>query len=219
MSLTDFQLVLQAQAGDFAAFEELVSRHEQRLYRLVLRITRNVSDTEDVLQTAFLQALESLGDFRGEATFGTWMTQIATHEALKVLRRRATHPDVSLTPGNDEDDQPIPFPEFIADWRENPLALYEQRELRQILTEAMETLPEKLRAVFVLRDIEGLSIDETAQVLNLTEANVKIRLLRARLALREYLTQRFGDPLKQIARGHQHNANREVASHQSKTSL
>ncbi len=215
MPFTDAQLVSQAQAGDFAAFEELVNRHEQRLYRLALRITRNVSDAEDVLQTALMQALESLGDFRGDAAFGTWVTQIATHEALKVLRRRATHPDVSLTPANDDDDQSIPFPEFIADWRDNPLALYEQRELRQILNEAMETLPEKLRAVFALRDIEGLSIDETARVLNLTEANVKVRLLRARLALREYLTQRFGDPLKQIARGHQHKPSRDVTSHQS----
>lgn len=194
--IEDSTLVARAKTGDYAAFDELVNRHERRLYTLARGIVRNAEDAEDVVQTAFLSALENLSGFREEASFGTWVSRIAIHAALKVLRRRGGLETVPLQeePGDDED--PPVRPEYVADWSGDPAAIIQQRELRRFLNEAVESLPEKYRVVFVLRDMSGLSVAETADVLHLTQTNVKVRLLRARLALREKLTQLFaaGEP-------------------------
>jgi RNA polymerase sigma-70 factor (ECF subfamily) len=199
----DIELVRQAKAGDLAAFEELVSRHERQVYTVALRIVQNAHDAEDVAQTAFLSALEHLPGFREEASFATWLYRIVTHAALKIIRKRKGLDTVSLEAATEaqDDRDTIPHPEFIADWRQSPEELVQRNETRQLLDDALAQLDEKHRLVFVLRDVEGLSVRETADALGLSEANVKVRLLRARLQLRERLTQVLGDPATRVERG------------------
>lgn len=203
----DAELVRRAKAGDLAAFEELVNRHERRIYTLALRIVQNPHDAEDVTQQAFISALEGLGKFREEASFATWLNRIATYAALKIIRKRqgldTISFDAATEPGEDYDT--IPHPEFIADWRDSPEQLVERNETRRLLDAALAQLDEKHRLVFVLRDVEGLSVKETAGALGLSEANVKVRLLRARLQLREDLTRRFGDPARRVQRDPSHS--------------
>jgi RNA polymerase sigma-70 factor (ECF subfamily) len=197
----DGGLVRRARSGDLNAFEELVSRHERRIYTLARRITANEQDAEDVTQEAFLSALEHIAGFREESSFGTWLSRIATHAALKIIRKRRGLPTESLDAT--AEDGALPHPEYIADWRESPERLAERNETARLIDDALERLDEGHRLVFLLRDVEGLSVKETADALNLTEANVKIRLLRARLQLREHLTRVFGDEHRRVM-PHQH---------------
>ena len=199
-SMADSELVRQAQTGDFAAFEELVSRHEQRVYTLARRIVGQEQDAEDVTQQAFLSALEHLAGFRNEASFATWLSRIATHAALKIIRKRQGLPTVSLEAATEEQETygSIPHPEYIADWREGPAELVTRSETQQLIDTALAQLDEKHRLVFLLRDVEGMSVKETAEELQLSEANVKVRLLRARLQLRELLTRSLGDPQRRL---------------------
>ena len=203
---TDAELVNAAQSGDLGAFEELVSRHERRVYTLARRITAQEQDAEDVTQQTFLSALEHLDSFRGEAGFATWLTRIATHASLKIIRKRKGLPTVSLDAATEEDETygSIPHPEYIADWRENPSELAHRSETQLLIDAALATLDEKHRVVFLLRDVEGLSVKETAEALHLSEANIKVRLLRARLQLREQLTRALGDDQRRVAGGHAH---------------
>ena len=202
----DAELVRRAQAGDLAAFEELVGRYEQRVYTLARRIVTQEQDAEDVTQQAFLSALEHLAGFRGDASFLTWLTRIATHAALKVIRKRQGLPTVSLEAATEiqETYGSIPHPEYIADWRESPAELATHGETQQLIDAALAGLDEKHRLVFLLRDVEGLSVAETAAALQLSEVNVKVRLLRARLQLREQLTRAFGDERRRVTGGHAH---------------
>jgi RNA polymerase sigma-70 factor, ECF subfamily len=201
-TVLDTELVRAAQAGELAAFEELAARHERRIYALAFRILQNPHDAEDVTQQAFLNAVEHLASFRGEASFATWIGRIATFAALKVIRKRKGLDTVSLEAATEprEDYDSIPHPEYIADWRQSPEQLVEQNETRRLLDDALAQLDEKHRLVFVLRDVEGMSVKDTAAALGLSEANVKVRLLRARLQLREQLTRVLGDPEKRITR-------------------
>jgi RNA polymerase sigma-70 factor (ECF subfamily) len=203
----DAELVRRAKAGDLAAFEELVNRHERRIYTLALRIAQNPHDAEDVTQQAFISALEALAKFREEASFATWLNRIATYAALKIIRKRQGLDTISFDAATDpgEDYDAIPRPEFIADWRDSPEQLVERNETRRLLDAALAQLDDKHRLVFVLRDVEGLSVKETAGALGLSEANVKVRLLRARLQLREDLTRRFGDPARRVQRDPSHS--------------
>jgi len=199
----DAELVRQAKAGELSAFEELTRRYERQVYSLAFRIVRQEHDAEDVTQEAFLSAMEHLAGFREEARFSTWLLRIATHAALKVLRKRRGLDTVSLEASTEPDAEGvIPHPEFIADWRQSPEELVHRNETRRLLEEALNQLDEKHRLVFLLRDVEGLSVRETAETLGLSEVNVKVRLLRARLQLREQLTRRLGDPARALARGH-----------------
>lgn len=200
--VADAELVRLAKAGSLEAFETLVIRHERQLYTLALRILQNPHDAEDVTQQAFLSALENLAGFREEASFATWLNRIATFAALKVIRKRKGLDTVSLeeNTGPREDNDSIPHPEYIADWKQSPEQLVERNETRRLLDEALAQLDEKHRLVFLLRDVEGLSVKEAAEVLGLSEANVKVRLLRARLQLREQLTRSLGDPATRIQR-------------------
>jgi RNA polymerase sigma-70 factor, ECF subfamily len=191
-SLPDAELVRRTKAGDLPAFEALVSRYERRVYSLALRMLRHEHDAEDVTQQTFLSALEHLGDFREESSFYTWLMRIASHAALKIIRKRKGLPTDSL------DDPELPHPEFIATWKESPARLAQQNETGQLIEAALAELDEKHRLVFLLRDVEGLSVKETADALDLGEANVKVRLLRARLQLRERLTQSLGDPSHRV---------------------
>ena len=192
----DEDLVDRAKSGDYAAFEELTIRHEKRVYSLALRILRNVQDAEDATQQTFLSALENIKSFRGDSTFVTWLLRIATHASLRIIRKQRGLRTVPLETESDENDEfrNIPHPEYIADWRDSPETLIPRKEVSALLDDALEKLDEKHRLVFLLRDVEGLSISETAKAVGITEANTKVRLLRARLQLRETLTRALGDP-------------------------
>ena len=207
MEPSDEILVARAKAGDLDAFEALTTRHERHVYSHALRLLRHEQDAEDVTQQAFVSVLEHLGEFRGEASFSTWLMRIATYAALKVIRKRKGLDTVSLEASTEQDESTgeIPHPEFIADWRESPHRLVERRETQRLIEEALTSLDEKHRLVFLLRDVEGLSIQETSEALGLTPANVKVRLLRARLQLRERLTVAFGDPARRLVGGHDHD--------------
>ena len=204
---TDVELVRRAQAGELAAFEALTGRHEQRVFALAMRMLRQEHDAEDVTQQTFLSVIEHLDHFRGDASFSTWLLRIASHAALKVIRKRKGLDTVSLDAATEPSatTEAIPHPEYIADWRQSPEKLVQQNEVRRLLDEALERLDEKHRLVFLLRDVEGLSVRETAEALELSEANVKVRLLRARLQLREELTRTLGDPEKRLTNQHSHD--------------
>jgi RNA polymerase sigma-70 factor (ECF subfamily) len=205
-AILDSEFVERAKAGDLDAFEALTNRYEQRVYSLALRMLRQEQDAEDVTQQTFLSALENLAGFRGEASFSTWLLRIATHAALKVIRKRKGLNVVSLEEATERtnDSDAVPHPEYIADWRQSPEELVHKNEIRRLLDEALSQLDEKHRLVFLLRDVEGLSVKETAEALGLSEANTKVRLLRARLQLRELLTRTLGDPAHRITGPHQH---------------
>lgn len=182
-------LVARAQRGDASAFTELVSRYERRIFRLAKNITQSDEDAEDVLQEAFLKAYEHLDGFQGQSKFYTWIVRIAVNEALMKLRKRKTDRTVSLDETIDTGEENVV--REIAVWEDNPEQRYSQQEIREMLDKAIMSLRPAFRAVFVLRDVEDLSTEETAAVLDLSVPAVKSRLLRARLQLREKLTRFF----------------------------
>lgn len=205
-SISDAELVQRARADDLGAFETLANRYEQRVYSLVLRMLRHEQDAEDVTQQTLLSAMENLKGFRGDASFSTWLLRIATHAALKVIRKRKGLDTISLEEATESRDnsQAIPHPEYIADWRHSPEELLHSQEVQDLLDDALARLDEKYRIVFLLRDVEGMSVKETADAIGLSEANVKVRLLRARLQLRELLTRALGDPERRVVPAHDH---------------
>ena len=182
-------LVREAKAGNYAAFEELVNRYEKKIYRLGMNITGNPEDAEDVLQEAFLKAFQHLPEFREDSRFYTWIVRIAVNEALMKLRKRRTSREVPMEDSEDENGEVL-VREF-ADWKPNPEQQYAQAELDRILQGAVRTLSPGFRTVFYLRDVEGLSTEEAAEMLNLSVGAVKARLFRARLRLREELSKIF----------------------------
>ena len=185
-------LVLDAQAGSREAFATLLNQYARRLYRLALNITGNQDDAADALQEAFLKAYRSLRAFRRDSRFYTWLFQIVLNESRGVLRkRRRTDRWVSLDEPGETDDFSNLMPREIEDWGDNPEQKYSKTELHEILERNMERLEPTLRLVFLLRDVEELSIAETAAMLDLSVPAVKSRLLRARLKLRQLLTQSF----------------------------
>jgi RNA polymerase sigma-70 factor, ECF subfamily len=187
---TDEQVLVQAaRQGDIGAFEELVKRYDRNVFRIANHITQNREDAEDVVQDAFLKAYQNLGQFQGQSKFYTWLVRIAVNEALMRLRRRRPERMVSL----DEDvkTEEDSMPREVADWAPNPEQLYSQAQLKDILGKTIQGLPSSFRTVFVLRDVEGLSTEETAEALDLSVPAVKSRLLRARLQLRERLNKYF----------------------------
>ncbi len=201
----DLDLLRRARLGDFSAFEALVSRFQQRTYGLAWHILGQRQDAEDVVQQTFLSILEHLDTFREESSVATWVLRIATNHALKILRKRRGLPTVSLDVSTDRDDEArLPHPDYIAQWREAPEVLAQRAEVRHLLEQALAELDDKYRLVFILRDVEGLSVRETAQALGLTESAVKVRLLRARLMLRERLTQALGDEATRVFPSHDH---------------
>jgi RNA polymerase sigma-70 factor (ECF subfamily) len=185
----DFALVAEAKAGSYAAFDELVNRHEKKIYRLGLNLTGNPEDAEDVLQEAFLKAFLHLQDFREDARFYTWLVRIAVNEGLMKLRKRRADKAAPIEDSVDEEGDIMPR-EF-ADWKPNPEEQYAQAEIEEILRQAAQTLSPAFRTVFLLRDVEGLSTQETADVVGISEGAVKARLFRARLQLREELSKIF----------------------------
>jgi RNA polymerase sigma-70 factor (ECF subfamily) len=182
-------LVTEAKAGSYAAFEELVNRYEKKIYRLGMNITGSPQDAEDVLQETFLKAFEHLGDFRADSRFYTWIVRIAVNEGLMKLRKRRSSKEVPIE--DTEGDDGAPTPRELADWKPNPEQELARSELENILQDAARLLPPTFRTVFYLRDVEGLSTEETAALLGLSVGAVKARLFRARLRLREDLSRIF----------------------------
>jgi len=193
--MTQKELFERAKAGQWEAFQALVELLEPRVFRVAYRILQQREDAEDVTQQTFISVMENLEQFRGEAAVSTWVLRIATNHALKLLRRKRVRATVPLeTPASSDDDySTVPHPDFVAQWRDDPADLAQQREVRQLLGETLNELDPKYSLVFVLRDIEGFSTKETADILEITPANTKVRLLRARLQLRERLTRVLGD--------------------------
>jgi RNA polymerase sigma-70 factor (ECF subfamily) len=186
----DVRLVNLAKAGDVHAFETLVKQYDRQVFRIAQHITQNREDAEDVVQDAFLKAYEKLNQFQGNSKFYTWLVRIAVNESLMRLRKRRTGKMVSI----DEDitTEEGSMPRELADWGPSPEQQYGQSELAEILKKTVNGLPPGFRVVFVLRDVEGLSTEETAEALGLSIPAVKSRLLRARLQLRERLNRYFG---------------------------
>lgn len=203
--ITDEQLLTIAAGGNFEAFQHLVERFQNRVFALARRITGNLHDAEDVTQQTFLSLIEHVTSFRGEASAATWILRIATNHALKLLRKRRGLPMAGQNRSDDDDSySSLPHPNFIAHWQETPEQLVGRAEVREQVEQALQELDEKYRVIFLLRDVEGLSVKETANTLQISESNVKVRLLRARLMLRERLTREYGDESTRVIPRHEH---------------
>ena len=187
MANNDLDLVHASKNGDVGAFEQLVKKYDGKLLRIAQSVTHNREDSQDAVQEAFLKAYQNLAEFREDSKFSTWLIRITLNQSLMKLRKQRATQEVSL----DEDFQAEILPMEIADWAPNPEQLYRATELRNILIKTLKELSPILRAVFVLRDIERLSIDETAEVLNISHVAVKARSWRVRLQLRERLNKYF----------------------------
>jgi len=185
----DVALVERVRAGDVSAFDTLVRKYERQVFRIAQHITQNREDAEDVMQDAFLKAYEKLDQFQGNSKFYTWLVRIAVNESLMRLRRRRTGKMVSID--EDVETEEGSVPRDLADWAPDPEQNYSQTELAEILEKTVKGLPPGFRVVFELRDVQGLSTEDTAEALGLSIPAVKSRLLRARLQLRERLTRYF----------------------------
>jgi RNA polymerase sigma-70 factor (ECF subfamily) len=182
--------------GDRAEFARLVDAYSAPLYRLGLRMLGNEQDAEDVLQNTFLSALTHLSGFEGRSSILTWLYRIAVNESLMTMRRGKPEVNIDDADTSDDDTEDLAQSQFV-DWGSLPEDMLLSSEGKQALDRAIQNLPENLRMVFLLRDIQELSIKETAEALGLTESNVKIRLLRARLSLREQLSVYYGERMLQ----------------------
>jgi RNA polymerase sigma-70 factor (ECF subfamily) len=187
--VSEQELVDQARDGDQAAFTELVNRYDRHIFRLARHITQTEEDAEDVLQETFLKAFRSLSQFQGHSKFYTWLVRIAVNESLMKLRRRKADRTVSLDEPVETDEDILP--RQIVSWEENPEQKYGRVEINDLLTRTINSLSPAFRTVFLLRDVEELSTEETAEALDISIPAVKSRLLRARLQLREKLTRNF----------------------------
>ena len=183
-------LIRRIREGEHELFYELIRPYERRVYSAALAILRNEADAEDAAQEAMLKAFKHIGQFRAEARFSTWLIQITVNEAR--MRKRREHAHVIEPIVDHQDEEGNYTPRDFADWREIPSETLERKEVRQLLAEALDSLGEKYREVFVLRDMQHLSIEETARALRISTASVKTRLLRARLMLRDLLAPGLG---------------------------
>ncbi len=191
MPVSDEILVKKSQKGDYPSFEELVKRYERKIYNLAYRIMGNKEDASDVLQETFLQAFKKLSGFKGKAKFSTWLYRIAVNICLMKKRKGKRMETVSLdipifTKKEDEIKR-----ELRDDWSDSPLATLENEEVKETLSQAIDSLPEEYRTVFLLRGLNGLSNEEVANVMKISLPAVKSRLHRARLFLRDKLSQYF----------------------------
>jgi RNA polymerase sigma-70 factor, ECF subfamily len=191
-TLPDAELVRMAQGGETRAFDELVRRYQDKVYRLSYKILRHEDDAAEALQDALLSAYRGLKNFKAESTFSTWLYRVATNAALmKYRKRRDGHVSLERSQSDNEDAEPLALP----DWSAQPLDELLDTETREVMQEGIDRLPEELRVVFVLRDVEGLSNGEVSDVLELSIPAVKSRLHRARLQLRNRLDRYFRDKL------------------------
>jgi len=183
------KLIKEAVAGDQRAQTRLVLAYQERVFNLALRMTRDYEDAEDVMQETFLTALKKLHTFEGKSQFFTWLYRIAINISLQKLReKKRSNEMISIS---DPDFETI-HGEKISDWPKDTKEMVNNQEFRELLDSALERLPPNYRSVFILRDLEGLSTSETQKLLDLSESNVKVRLMRARIFLREELKAYFG---------------------------
>jgi len=189
---SDQELVAKAQAKDYAAFEQLLDRYEDKIFRLAYRFVRNETEAKEILQDTFLTIWRKLDTFKGDAQFSSWLYRVAANAALMRLRSQRRHPEVST------EDLPIGYldnygqlPPVIENWAKRPDEELASDELRRHIQSAVDALPEIYRTVFLIRDVEGLSTEETAEVLQISVPTVKTRLHRARIALRDAITGYF----------------------------
>jgi RNA polymerase sigma-70 factor, ECF subfamily len=185
----ELELVARSREGDTASFSTLLRRYEGKIFRLAMNITQNREDAEDVLQESFLKAYEHLDQFLGNSKFYTWIVRIAVNQALMKLRKRRSDRAVSLDEQIDTGEDTVV--REIAAWDPDPEQRYSREELHTILSTVIDELAPIYRTVFTLRDVDGLSTEETAEALDLSVPAVKSRLLRARLQLRDKLTRFF----------------------------
>ena len=179
-------LIARIRGGERELFYELIRPYERRVFVISFTILRNEAEAQDAAQDAFLKAFRNLGQFRCESRFSTWLIRVAMNEARQ--RQRKNHPEIMRPIEDQENEDGTYTPRDFADWREIPSEALERKEVREKLVAALASLAQKYREVFVLRDVEHMSIDETAQVLGLSASAVKTRLLRARLMLRDLLS-------------------------------
>ncbi len=182
------------QSGDPEELTKMVHQFSDPIYRVALRMLNDPAEAEDVLQETFIKALRSLKKFEGRSKLSTWLYRIAVNESLMLIRKRKPEIPITQDDNDDQDNAGISVSQIV-DWCCLPESEFLSNETREVLNAAIQKLSENLRTVFILRDIEGLSIIETSQALELTETNVKTRLLRARMKLREELSVYFGEKL------------------------
>ena len=187
--MNEIELVEKAKLGDTKAFEELMKRTQDKIYNLGIKFFGNKEDAADLLQETYIKAYESLPNFEGKSSFSTWLYRIATNFALMKLRKEKMK-KVSIEELKEISDGSKDSIDFY-DWSENPYLHYKNEELKEILNEAINSLPPKYKTIFILHDIEGLSIQEVAKILSLSVPTVKTRIHRSRLYLREKLSEYF----------------------------
>jgi RNA polymerase sigma-70 factor, ECF subfamily len=190
--VTDEELVTRARAKDFAAFEQLVGRYGDKVYRLAFRFVRNETEAKEIVQDTFLSVWRKLDTFKGDSQFGSWVYRVAANAALMRLRSQRRHPEIST------EELPVDFLDTYGqvpapgdNWARRPDDELQSEELRRRIQAAVDDLPEIYKTVFLIRDVEGLSTEETAEVLSISVPTVKTRLHRARLALREAISRYF----------------------------
>ena len=203
--LSDEEVVAQVLAGETAMFEIVMRRHNQRLYRVARAILRNDGEAEDVMQDAYVRAYEHLNQFAGRAKFSTWLTRIAVHEALSRQHRENRYHE--LEPMSEREGDPM---DRFASLAPDPEQQASNSEIRSLLEEAVEKLPDAYRTIFMLRDVEDVSTTEAADILEITEDNVKVRLHRARALLRKGLYARAGMERKEAFNFHAVRCDRVV---------
>ena len=188
-------MLFRSKSGDRDEFAQLVDAYSGPIYRMAMKMLGDGQDAEDVLQNTFLNAFKHIRSFVGRSTLATWLYRIAANEALMMIRKQ--RPETTLTDTSLEDDEGEDYsPVQFVDWCCLPEDELLSSEARSRLDRAIQRLPERLRIVFILRDLEGLSIEETSQALDLSQTAVKTRLLRARLNLREQLSSYYGERLQ-----------------------
>ena len=195
--MSDEEVVVRVLAGQTAMFEIIMRRHNQRLYRVARAILRNDGEAEDVMQDAYVRAYEHLDQFAGRAKFSTWLTRIAVHEALARQHRANRYQESD--PMSERNGDPM---DRLASLEPNPEQQASNSEIRSVLEEAIENLPDAYRIIFMLRDVEEISTSDAANILEITEENVKVRLHRARALLREGLYARAGIERKEAFNFH-----------------
>ena len=184
-SRDEAQIIASILAGNTHEFHELIRPHERSVYVMALSLLQNEADAEDAAQEAFLKAFRNLANFRGDAKFSTWLISIALNEARSRLRSQKNVKIESLDESPDGQDHVSPA--LLRDWREIPSEALERKEIRLLLRHAVADLPSIYREVFLLRDVEELSVNESAEALGITVASVKVRLHRARIMLQKKL--------------------------------
>lgn len=193
---SDEALIARAKTGDFEAFEELVGRYQDKVYRLAFRFVRNETDAKEIVQDTLLSVWRKLDGFKGDSQFGSWLFRVTANAALMRLRSQRRHAEVSteeLPPGFLDNPQPS-YGQILSpgeNWSKRPDDELQSEELRQRIQKAVDALPEIYRTVFLVRDVDGLSTEETAEALGLSVPTVKTRLHRARIALRESIGEYF----------------------------